>query len=148
MRKLKFSNKMNKILFSLFIVSLLFSLFVLTAFATEAPPVTEPVTAEPTQIVTAEPTQPPQTEPATLAPQTQAKTEYYEETEEIDYPKEELPTVKKAEVETATTVKIPDVEVSDATLLYGVISWLCVALGIAAVVGVLVSKRTHQKRVD
>lgn len=148
MRKLKFSDKTNKILFSLFFVLLLMSSFVFTAFATEAPIVTEPVTAEPTQIVTAEPTQAPQTEPATLAPQTQEPTEYYEETEEIDYPKEELPTVKKAEIETATTVKIPDVEVSDTTLLYGVISWLCVALGIAAVVGVLVSKRTHTKRAD
>ncbi len=148
MRKLKFSDKTNKILFSLFIMLVLMSSFVFTAFATESPIVTEPATVEPTQIVTQEPTLAPQTEPATLAPQTQEPTEYYEETEEIDHPKEELPTVKKAEIETATTVKIPDVEVSDTTLLYGVISWLCVAPGIAAVVGVLVSKRTRQKRAD
>lgn len=146
MRKLKFKSR---ILFSLFAVLTFAAMFVFTAFATGDPTV-EPQTAEPTQIVTEAPkTEPPKTEPPqTEAPQTVEPTHHYETeyTEADPKKKEELPSVKKSEVETATTVKLPDVEVSDTTLLYGVLAWLCVAVGIAAVVGVLVSKRTRAKQ--
>ena len=57
----------------------------------------------------------------------------------------ELPTVDPANVPQATAVVLPDVEVSDATLFSGIVMWLCVAVGIAVVVGVMVSKRTHRR---
>ena len=57
----------------------------------------------------------------------------------------ELPTVNPAEIPQATAVVLPDVEVSDATLFSGIVMWLCVAVGIAVVVGVMVSKRTHRR---
>ena len=59
----------------------------------------------------------------------------------------ELPTVSAQDVPEATAVVLPDVEVSDATLFSGIIMWLCVAVGIAVVVGVMVSKRTHRRGV-
>ena len=55
-----------------------------------------------------------------------------------------LPTVAPAEVAEATAEPLPDVEVSDATLFSGIIMWLCVAVGISVVAGVMVSKRTHR----
>lgn len=57
----------------------------------------------------------------------------------------ELPQVSAGEVIEATAVVIPDVAVSDASLFSGIVMWLCVALGIAVVVGVLVSKRTRRR---
>ena len=65
----------------------------------------------------------------------------YEAPENLD----ELPTLAPAEMQPATAVVLPDVEVSDASLLSGVIMWLCVAVGIAVVVGVMVSKRTRRR---
>ena len=44
----------------------------------------------------------------------------------------------------ATEIPLPDVIVSDTSLLGGVIAWLCVAVGIALIVGVMVSKRTRR----
>ena len=58
---------------------------------------------------------------------------------------DELPAVSSEEVVLATTVPIPDIEVSDTSLLGGVIMWLCVAVGIAVIAGVMVSKRTKRK---
>lgn len=60
--------------------------------------------------------------------------------------KDELPQVASEKVVEATTVKLPDVKVSDTTLVGGVIAWLCVAVGIAVIAGVLVSKRTRRKK--
>ncbi len=60
--------------------------------------------------------------------------------------KDELPQVSSEKVIEATTVKLPDVKVSDTTLIGGVIAWLCVAVGIAVIAGVLVSKRTRRKK--
>lgn len=57
---------------------------------------------------------------------------------------EELPQVESQEVVKPTTVVLPDVEVTDTSLLGGVIAWLCVAVGIAVIAGVLVSQRTRQ----
>ena len=67
----------------------------------------------------------------------------YTEPEYLD----ELPTAVTGEVIQATAVVIPRAEVTDASLLSGIIMWLCVAVGIAVVVGVMVSKRTHRRGV-
>lgn len=67
----------------------------------------------------------------------------YSEPEYLD----ELPTTVNGEVVEATAVVIPKAPVSDASLLSGIIMWLCVAVGIAVVVGVMVSKRTHRRSV-
>lgn len=56
-----------------------------------------------------------------------------------------LPTVAPTEVTAATAEPLPDVEVSDATLFSGIVMWLCVAVGISVVAGVMVSKRTHRR---
>ncbi len=65
----------------------------------------------------------------------------YEEPENL----QELPEVNREEIVEATAVPIPDVAVSDASLFSGIVMWLCVALGIAVLVGVLVSKRTMRR---
>ena len=65
----------------------------------------------------------------------------YTEPEHLD----ELPTVTPYEIMLATEIPLPDVEVSDTSLLGGVIAWLCVAVGIALIAGVMVSKRTGRK---
>lgn len=58
----------------------------------------------------------------------------------------ELPAVSPTQVVEATSVAIPVVAVSDASLFSGIVMWLCVALGIAVIVGVLVSRRTRRSR--
>ena len=65
----------------------------------------------------------------------------YTEPEHLD----ELPEVSEADVPLATSIAVPAATVSDASLLSGIIMWLCVAVGIAVVVGVLVSKRTRRR---
>lgn len=65
----------------------------------------------------------------------------YSKPENLD----DLPAVSSPEVEVATAEPLPDVEVSDATLFSGIVMWLCVAVGISVVAGVMVSKRTHRK---
>lgn len=57
----------------------------------------------------------------------------------------ELPEVSSQQVVEATAVPMPTVAVSDASMLSGIVMWLCVVLGIAVVVGVLVSKRTRRR---
>ena len=57
----------------------------------------------------------------------------------------DLPEVSSQQVVEATAVPMPEVAVSDASLFSGIVMWLCVALGIAVVVGVLVSKRTRRR---
>ena len=64
----------------------------------------------------------------------------YSKPEHLD----ELPQVASENVPQATAVAIPTVAVSDASLFSGIVMWLCIALGIAVVVGVLVSKRTRR----
>ena len=58
---------------------------------------------------------------------------------------DELPEAQAGEVVEATAVVIPNVAVSDASMFSGIVMWLCVALGIAVLVGVLVSKRTLRR---
>ena len=59
----------------------------------------------------------------------------------------DLPTVAADEVAAATAEPLPDVAVSDATLFSGIVMWVCVAVGISVVAGVMVSKRTHRRSV-
>ncbi len=56
----------------------------------------------------------------------------------------ELPKVDPTDIIAPTSIDPPDIEVSDTSLLGGVIAWLCVAVGIAVIAGVLVSQRTRQ----
>ena len=58
---------------------------------------------------------------------------------------QDLPQANEGEVQPATAVTIPEGAVSEATLFSGIVMWLCVALGIAVLVGVLVSKRTLRR---
>lgn len=83
-----------------------------------------------------EETEPPYEEPV----ETQAPVA----TEEQKTEEEDLPVVESHEVVKPTSVKLPDVEVTDTSLMGGVIAWLCVAVGIAVIAGVLVSQRTRQ----
>ncbi len=65
----------------------------------------------------------------------------YTPNENLEY----LPQVTPKEVVAATAEPLPDVAVSDATLFSGIVMWLCVAVGISVVAGVMVSKRIHRR---
>ena len=58
---------------------------------------------------------------------------------------EELEDADDSEVIAATAVEVPRMEVTDASLFSGIVMWLCVAVGIAVVVGVMVSRRTRRR---
>ena len=96
-------------------------------------------------------TEAPYIEEVTDAPADEPEKPQEEETEEVaaisTYTEpehlNELPEVSQQEVILATEIPLPDVEVSDTSLLGGVIAWLCVAVCIALIVGVMVSKRTR-----
>ena len=68
-------------------------------------------------------------------------TSAYEAPEALD----ELPAVSEGEVQQATSVSMPLSELPNNSLFSGIVLWLCVALGIAVIVGVLVSRRTHRR---
>ncbi|MBQ6626030.1 MAG: hypothetical protein IIX27_01915 [Ruminococcus sp.] len=95
---------------------------------TEAP--TEPPTEAPTQEQTQE--------------QTEKEEEETEKPTEADKHTDELPEVESQDIIVPTIAQLPEVEVSDTSLLGGVIMWLCVALGVAVIAGVLVSQRARQ----
>ncbi len=104
---------------------------------TQEEPSTQAPTEAPTEAVTQAPTE----------AQTQAPTEEEEETlkpSDYDVHKDELPQVESQDIIVPTVAQLPDVEVSDTSLLGGVIAWLCVALGVAVIAGVLVSQRARQ----
>lgn len=143
-------KKLISTLISIFTVTVLMLLVTTTAFATDEPGVA------PTEEVVVEPTQEVVTEPVTEAP-TQEATQPVQDVTEPEEPKEEtqpqtqsderkdeLPQVDSSEIVEPTKMAIPDVEVSDTSLIGGVIAWLCVAVGIAVIAGVLVSQRTRQ----
>lgn len=100
------------------------------SYETEYEPVTEYIPEETQAII--------ETEPQDMGGVVE------EETQAPDNPVYELPEIESQEVVVPTTVKLPDIEVSDTSLMGGVIAWLCVALGIAVIAGVLVSQRTRQ----
>lgn len=58
---------------------------------------------------------------------------------------DELDEASSEDVVIATAIPVPPAKISDASLLSGIIMWLCVAVGVAVVVGVLVSKRTRRR---
>jgi len=133
------------------VVSFLFSVVMMfsvmgVAFATADPyNPDEEVSSEP--IYTEEVTEPPTDEPteeATEPPTEEESEEQTEETSESEeyYEDETLPQVE--DVTKPTEEEFPEYEISDISLLGGVISWLCVAVGIAVIAGVLVSQRTKQ----
>lgn len=145
------NKKLIRTLISLLTVIMLIFAVRVTAFATDESGVvaTEEVTVEPTQ----EYTKPvPETDAPTQAPtepqveETEPEVTEPQETEapQSDERKEELPQVESQDVVEPTKMAIPDVEVSDTSLMGGVIAWLCVAVGIAVIAGVLVSQRTRQ----
>lgn len=146
------TKKLIATLISLLTVIVITGVVSFSAFATEEPDnhhteynvgeVTEAVTDSPATETEA---QPQETEPVYEEPETQEVTE--EETQAPTYYDvygDTLPEVESQEVATETTMELPEVEVSDTSLLGGVIAWLCVALGIAVIAGVLVSQRTRQ----
>lgn len=142
------TKKLIATLISLLTVIVMICVVSFSAFATdESTVIFEEAT---TEVLTEAPateaeTTPVQTEPEYVEPETQEATE--EETEAPTYYDvygDTLPEVESNEVATETTMELPEVEVSDTSLLGGVIAWLCVALGIAVIAGVLVSQRTRQ----
>ncbi len=149
-------------------ISLLLTLiFSLSLFSFSVGAVDEGESAEPEAVTEAvtdaqieDETIPPE-EPMTEAPteepyvETEPETDEYIEdvTEEEEIPTEytepehleELPSVTPEEIMLATEMDLPDVIVSDTTTLGGVVAWLCVAVGIAVIVGVMMSKRVKNK---
>ncbi|MBQ8859717.1 MAG: hypothetical protein IJ015_00090 [Ruminococcus sp.] len=119
-----------------------------TVFATdvlEEPIVTETFEEQTQQTETIPETVPPTNEetlpPSTEPLETEAPTQAPTSAPEVET---QLPQVEETEIVEPTKMAIPDVEVSDTSLMGGVIAWLCVAVGIAVVAGVLVSQRTRQ----
>lgn len=111
-----------------------------------------PVDQQPADQPAEQPAEQPQAQPETSAPGNGQLYEYiYGYSEDVTSAYEEpqhlsdLPEVSPSEVVEATAVVIPEVAVSDATMFSGIVMWLCVALGIAVIVGVLVSKRTLRR---
>ncbi len=144
------TKKLISALISLLTVMIMICAVTSTVFATdslEEPIVTETFEQQTQQIETLPETAPPtqeetvpqetQPEPQETQPQTDAQTSAPEM-------ENELPQVDPTDIVEPTKMAIPDVEVSDTSLLGGVIAWLCVAVGIAVVAGVLVSQRTRQ----
>ena len=114
-------------------------------------PEEEPQTPEVEQVTEYIPEYEPETEYIPEETQAYIETEPQEQEAEVEEqtqapqnPVDELPQVESYEVMVPTTGKLPEIEVSDASLMGGVIAWLCVALGIAVIAGVLVSQRTRQ----
>lgn len=156
MRNVKFAKTLIFILTAIVIVFTL----AMPAFATgELGTLTPPVETQETYVDVDTQTQPPTQEQTEYVDDTDEDTDYddgddggyIEETEPETEPPtyyevygDELPQVSSQEVTEPTTMEIPDVEVSDTSLLGGVIAWLCVAVGIAVIAGVLVSQRTRQ----
>ncbi len=142
------TKKLVATLISFLTVIVMICVVSFSAFATDESGVAfEETTVENvTEAPVAETEAPPQeTEPPYEEPETEEVTQ--EEAEAPTYYDvygDTLPEVDDSEVETETTMELPEVEVSDTSLLGGVIAWLCVALGIAVIAGVLVSQRTRQ----
>ncbi len=111
---------------------------------------TQSETLEPTQAQVediTEPEQPqetyePETEPPTQPTESVEQTQPPQTTEDTSKKENSLPDI--GDMVVPTSIPIPKAEVSDVSLVGGVISWLCVAVGIAVLAGVLVSQRAKQ----
>lgn len=148
--------KTAKTVISILTAILITFIMTFSAFAVEEPVVSDPEVFVPeetqAEIYVPEETQGyVETEPEyvveTEAPQQEQEDE---EEQQVETPENsggntnELPKVDPTEIIAPTSVELPDVEVSDTSLLGGVIAWLCVAVGIAVIAGVLVSQRARQ----
>lgn len=163
------NNKVTLTLIS--VLTAIFMIFMLnfSAFAAEEVTVYEEPVVEETQaeVVTPVETQAPVEDPqydfddddyeddsddyVEPEPQPDENNAYVEPTEEetveetyYEVYSEELPEVESQMIVLPTSIVPPDIEVSDTSLMGGVIAWLCVAVGIAVIAGVLVSQRTRQ----
>ena len=149
------NKKTAKTVISVLTAILITFIMTFSAFAVEEPVVSDPEVYVPeetqAEVYVPEETQgyvetEPEYEVQTEAPQ-QEEEEVVVETEAPDNSggnTNELPKVDPTEIIAPTSVELPDVEVSDTALMGGVIAWLCVAVGIAVIAGVLVSQRTRQ----
>lgn len=149
------NKKTAKTVISVLTAILITFIMTFSAFAVEEPVVSDPEVYVPeetqAEVYVPEETQgyvetEPEYEVQTEAPQ-QEEEEIVVETEAPDNSggnTNELPKVDPTEIIAPTSVELPDVEVSDTSLMGGVIAWLCVAVGIAVIAGVLVSQRTRQ----
>lgn len=142
------TKKLIATLISLLTVIIMTCMVTTTVFATdvlEEPIVTETFEEQTQQTETIPETVPPTNEetlpPSTEPLETEAPTQASTSAPEVET---QLPQVEETEIVEPTKMAIPDVEVSDTSLMGGVIAWLCVAVGIAVVAGVLVSQRTRQ----
>lgn len=150
-------RKLVASLISLLTVVILIFVMAVETFATDESQVLEPESqyVEETQEMSDETVPPTQEETQPEAKETQ-EPEQPQESYEEEEPQEtqaptyyeaygdDLPQVEESDIVEPTKMAIPDVEVSDTSLIGGVIAWLCVAVGIAVIAGVLVSQRTRQ----
>lgn len=150
-------KKLYRIILSVFVAVLLTTAVSLSAGATEYPEFTEqPVQTNPWD----EPTQPDPfwtepvfTEPPTAAPEpvwTVAPEEYYEE-EETESPREEYAQLlDEAEEPTGMNSVKMDKSVSNKTYstdnIAGIVSWICVGVGLVVVAVMLISTKASGRR--
>ena len=149
-------KKLYRIILSVFVAVLLTTAVSLSAGATDYPEFTEqPVQTNPWD----EPTQPdptlpePPTEPETFAPEpvwTVAPEEYYEE-EETESPREEYAQLlDEAEEPTGMNSVKMDKSVSNKTYstdnIAGIVSWICVGVGLVVMAVMLISTKASGRR--
>ena len=150
-------KKLYRIILSVFVAVLLTTTVSLSAGATDYPEFTEQPTADPWYVepTQSEPfwTEPVFTEPPTAAPEpvwTVAPEEYYEE-EETESPREEYAQLlNEAEEPTGMNSVKMDKSVSNKTYstdnIAGIVSWICVGVGLVVVAVMLISTKASGRR--
>lgn len=150
-------KKLYRIILSVFVAVLLTTAVSLSAGATDYPEFTEQPTADPWYVepTQSEPfwTEPVFTEPPTAAPEpvwTVAPEEYYEE-EETESPREEYAQLlDEAEEPTGMNSVKMDKSVSNKTYstdnIAGIVSWICVGVGLVVVAVMLISTKASGRR--
>lgn len=150
-------KKLYRIILSVFVAVLLTTAVSLSAGATDYPEFTEQPTADPWYVEPTQPetfwTEPVFTEPPTAAPEpvwTVAPEEYYEE-EETESPREEYAQLlDEAEEPTGMNSVKMDKSVSNKTYstdnIAGIVSWICVGVGLVVVAVMLISTKASGRR--
>ncbi len=150
-------KKLYRIILSVFVAVLLTTAVSLSVGATDYPEFTEQPTADPWYVepTQSEPfwTEPVFTEPPTAAPEpvwTVAPEEYYEE-EETESPREEYAQLlDEAEEPTGMNSVKMDKSVSNKTYstdnIAGIVSWICVGVGLVVVAVMLISTKASGRR--
>ena len=150
-------KKLYRIILSVFVAVLLTTAVSLSAGATDYPEFTEQPTADPWYVepTQSEPfwTEPVFTEPPTAAPEpvwTVAPEEYYEE-EETESPREEYAQLlDEAEEPTGMNSVKMDKSVSNKTYstdnIAGIVSWICVGVGLVVMAVMLISTKASGRR--